>query len=141
MIIECFYCESKVDAKIIATHVSPGQLIDEDYGLFEPDFQVNLLECPSCQNTLIEGHYLDGSEDMTKLSRIWPMPEKEIDRNIPRSVRVSLEEARKSFKAKAYLACAVMCGRALEAICSEYKTKDKSLAGGTKELLERGIEI
>ena len=32
-----------------------------------------------------------------------------------------------------------MCGRVLEGICKEYKVKNKFLAGGMKELLEKRI--
>ena len=87
MIIECYYCESKVDAKIIATHISPGKLIDEEEGIFEPEFKVYLLECPSCHDTVIAGQYSEGSESMMTPFRLWPMPEKAFNYNIPRSVR------------------------------------------------------
>jgi hypothetical protein len=50
-----------------------------------------------------------------------------------------MEEANKCFKAGAYSACAVMCGRALEGICRHYKTKSEYLAGGLKELLDQGV--
>ncbi len=139
MIIECFYCEAKVDARIIASHVNSGEYVDETYDVFEPDHKVYLLACPSCERALIARQYVDGDEELTGASRIWPKPEVGINREIPRSVRISLEEARRCFKARAYHACAVMCGRVLEGISSEYKTKDRSLAGGLKELLDRGI--
>jgi len=71
--------------------------------------------------------------------RLWPEPKKYISWDLPNLVRVSLEEAYKCFKAKAYIACAVMCGRVLESICAEYKTRNKALAGGLKELLDKEI--
>jgi hypothetical protein len=45
----------------------------------------------------------------------------------------------KCFNAKAYSACAVMCGRALEALCKENGAKNWQLAKGIKELKEKGI--
>jgi hypothetical protein len=54
-------------------------------------------------------------------------------------VRVSLDEAERSFRASAYLASAVMCGRALEGICRHFNTKSAYLGGGLKELLDREI--
>jgi hypothetical protein len=37
------------------------------------------------------------------------------------------------------MACAVMCGRALEGVCRHFKTSSSYLAGGLKELLEKEI--
>jgi hypothetical protein len=48
-------------------------------------------------------------------------------------------EARKCFKAAAYTACAVMCGRAIEGICEHFGTKSKNLMGGLVELRDKGI--
>lgn len=43
------------------------------------------------------------------------------------------------FKARAYSACAVMCGRALEGICRHFETRSQYLGGGLKELRERSV--
>ena len=136
MIIECNCCESKVDGKIIAEHQS--------YSGDDPlVFKVSLLECPVCQNSILAGQELIlVSADRTewcRATRLWPQPERYLHWYIPELVRNSLEEARKCYKAKAYSACAVMCGRVLESICSEYKTKNEFLAGGLKELLNKQV--
>ena len=70
--------------------------------------------------------------------RLWPEPQKHYW-NLPPRVRGSLEEADLCLNAKAYDACAVMCGRAVEAICSHYEVKAKTLQKGLKELLEKGV--
>ena len=49
MIIECSYCEAKVDAQEIANHVE-----------FDPEndsspFRSTLLVCPSCKNSMLGG--------------------------------------------------------------------------------------
>ena len=54
-------------------------------------------------------------------------------------INMTMEEAEKCYKAKAYSASAVMCGKVLESICSKYNTKNKFLAGGLKELLDNQI--
>lgn len=136
MIIECAYCESKVDGKILMQHES----FDEN----EPfPYKVSLLECPVCKNTILGGQefFQVGPDqyEWSNASRLWPLPEKYLDWNLPDLVRNSLEEAKKCYKAKAYSACAVMCGRALESICSEYNTKNNFLGGGLKELLDSQI--
>jgi len=134
MIIECPYCESKVDAKVLADHESM-----EYYG----PVKVIFLECPVCKDSML-GHqdYIQtGPNDFVwdDAVRVWPSPEKYLSSDLPDIVRNSLEQAKKCFKVKAYDACAVMCGRVLEGIWTEYKTKNESLKGGLKELLDKQI--
>jgi hypothetical protein len=138
MIIECSYCEAKVDATIIAQHVDPP---DQQVG---PMFQVSLLVCPNCKNALVAGQDEstfgppnDGQwEDPV---RVWPRPIKYLSPAIPELVRSSLDEANMCYNARAYKACAVMCGQSLEGMCRHFKTKSKILAQGLKELLDQGI--
>src|SRR5690606_16424667 len=61
-------------------------------------------------------------------------PETEVDWEIPEIARNSLIEAKICFKAKAYSACAVMCGRAIEGVCKNHDPKTKTLAAGLKKL-------
>lgn len=138
MIIECSFCEAKVAGKVLFEHI---KLIDPD-GPFL--CKISLLECPSCENTLLGSQYNKGNTPIDKAewnpaTREWPKPKKYFDWQLPTIVRESLVEADKCYKAKAYIACAVMCGRALEGLCKEHKTKSKTLAGGLKELLNRNI--
>lgn len=136
MIIECPYCESKVDGKVIGEHVS----YDEE----DPfPFKAVLLECPVCKASLL------GCQELTEVgpdreewitgNRLWPEPRTSNMLLLPTNVGDSLEEAEKCYSAKAYSACAVMCGRSLEALCQNYKTKSKTIAGGLRELRERKI--
>lgn len=135
MIIECPYCESKVDAKVLAEHDS----FDENLG----PFKVTFLECPVCKDSMLAFQDMiqtgPNDADWDKPVRVWPGAEKILGGHLPDIVRNSLEQAKKCFKATAYDACAVMCGRVLEGICSEYKTKTKFLRGGLKELLDKQV--
>lgn len=133
MIIECSYCEARVDGKVLAHNEDP---MDED-GL--PPYRVSLLQCPTCHNSLLAGQYQVGKDIWDLPSRLWPSPQQHISTHIPSIVSISLEEANSCFKACAYSACAVMCGRALEGICRWYKTKSPYLAKGLGELRDRGI--
>jgi hypothetical protein len=136
MIIECPYCEAKVDGREIGDHTS----CDEENPY---PFKTILLECPICRSALVGCQELiqtgPNTEEWIPGQRLWPRPESYISRLIPEIVRISLEEANKCFKAKAYTACAVMSGCALEGICQHFQTKSKTLARGLEELLERGI--
>jgi hypothetical protein len=135
MIIECGHCNSKVDAKLLSKSSSmhPFENLPCEY-LF--------LQCPACKDILLAyreiGQIGANEYDWGSLSRLWP-PKKSPHWSLPESVRNSLIEANKCFTGQAYTACAVMCGRVLEAICAEHKIRSKFLAGGLKELLSKQI--
>lgn len=135
MIIECPNCESKVDA------IEKGEVesLDDDYGI---PTKVVLVECPICKSPILGDTDLIqvGREkwDWRDLTRVWPNPDNDIDGEIPDIARNSLLEARMCYKAKAYSACAVMSGRAIEGVCLHHSTKKKTLAGGLKELKDSG---
>ena len=135
-IIECPDCESKVSANVIAK---------KEYGPtdYHDPFRIYFLECPVCHRTMV-GHsdliQIEHNEwDFEDPSRLWPKQKKSLDWSIPTIVRKSIEEATKCYNAKAYAACAVMCGRSLEALCKEHGTKNWQLAKGIKELKDKGI--
>lgn len=136
MIIECPYCESLVDGRLIGEH--------ESYNIEDPyPFKVVLLECPKCKESLVGCQELiqtgPDEESWINGQRLWPEPPNFSSWVIPGIIRESLIEAEKCFKAKAYIACAVMCGRALEGVCKSHKTSSKTIASGLKELVDRKI--
>jgi len=136
MLIECHHCEARVDAKVL------GQV--ESY-LPEETFptRLTLLQCPVCHEGIVAGEEkVQTGEDRfewTPPVRVWPEPRQHVDWSIPPIVRVSLGEAEVCFRAKAYSACAVMCGRALEGIISHFQTKNNTLAAGLAELRDNKI--
>jgi hypothetical protein len=137
MIIECPYCEAKVDGKIIGEHVSYSE--DDPF-----PFKAVLLECPACKESLLGYKELiqvgfEQEEWVTGDNRLWPQPKNSNRWLLPEIVGDSLEEADKCYNARAYSACVVMCGRSLEGLCQHFETKSKTIAGGIKELLERKI--
>lgn len=138
MLIECSYCDSKVDAKILSKHIANNP----EWG---PDERTYFLECPSCRKALIgvqECYGYDPSveeEIWSDIIRVYPSPKRAMHNEIPEIVRCSMEEAEKCFKARAYTAAVVMSGRALEAICSYYNTSNKMLQKGLLELKEKEI--
>lgn len=134
MIIECSYCEAKVDAKIIAEHTDSPDPEDDPRS-----FRALLAECPRCKNCLLAGQLEGWEGGWDAPTRLWPSPEEDLSWHIPEIVRTSLEEAGLCFKIRAYAACAVMCGRSLEGICRHHSTKSPYLGEGLKELRERGI--
>jgi uncharacterized protein DUF4145 len=140
--VDCAECEATVKAEVLATHQT--KYFDESLMTNLPDSRVSLVICPSCDQALValemwkgEGEF--GGDLWSPPLRVWPRPPREMSSKIPHIVQVSLEEAQRCHRARAYTAGAVMCGRALEGICSNFKTKDRNLGKGLRELLDRGI--
>jgi hypothetical protein len=136
MITECPYCDSKVDCE------EKGH-VDIDLEHTGTPTKVVLLECKVCENALLgmsevvqTGH---DEWEWDTASRLWPAPETEVDWEIPEIARNSLIEAKICFKARAYSACAVMCGRAIEGVCKNHDPKTKTLAAGLKKLRDDRI--
>ncbi len=136
-LIDCPHCESKVLAKVVAQ----SQYYFSDW-METPEY-IFLLECPGCGSPVV-GHagmtQVDLNDyEIDPLSRVWPSPTKVAAWQIPESARVSMDEAARCFDARAYNACVVMCGRALEAICKDHGVTMKSLMSGLKELKQKGV--
>lgn len=131
MIVECPQCESKVDAGVLA-EAKGLEVLEEDVAL---PYVVSLVTCPSCKEPLL--HYRD---DTGAESRVWPPAETLPHWMLPPLVRDSLTEAQKCFKATAFIACAVMCGRALEAVGRHFKPGGNgNLGWNLRELKTAGI--
>lgn len=137
MIIECPYCESKVDG----VHKGEHESYDPTEDPFP--FKVVLLQCPVCNNSLLGGSDLIQvsweKHEWSDLVRLWPQQDSHIDRSIPDIVRNSLVEARLCYKARAYSASVVMSGRTLEAVCKHHNTSNRTLAKGLDELKAKGV--
>jgi Domain of unknown function (DUF4145) len=133
-VIHCNRCRARVQANLLAEREYPPTG-DED------PYKYVFAECTHCKGVLVGlSAWVDFVEDpgWTYPERQWPEPEDPLHRNIPRSVRNSLQEAQRCLSSQAYMATAVMCGRAVEALCQE-KTKAKSLADGLNKLREGKI--
>jgi hypothetical protein len=105
MLIECSYCKSQVDAKVIASHQE-----------FDPKndpwpYKISLTVCPSCNNSLIaiqESSDTDRGEKWGSATRAWPNPKRYIPWAVPSIVKSSLEEADRCINAGAYTAAVAM---------------------------------
>ncbi len=132
MLIECHVCKARVDGDVV------GHYEDTD---FIPT-RTYLLKCPSCGSALIAESYEEFANEKTSWSRpvrVYPQPKRLLGNDIPPIVRKSVEEVERCMQVGAYLAATAMCGRALEAICRHYGTKDTYLGAGLKELKDSGI--
>lgn len=136
MIIECPYCDSKVECDL------KGEIQAASDEVGAPTKAV-LVECKVCKAPLFGfTELIQTGEDTWEwdvVSREWPQKESDFDSGIPDIARVSLIEARLCFKAKAYSACAVMCGRTIEGVCKHHDPKVRTLAHGLKKLRDDGL--
>jgi hypothetical protein len=133
--IHCPYCEAQVQASVLGEKEYPP------YEDSEPT-KYQFVACSKCGTAMV-GHCEweqddEGGRGWGKLTRSWPQVDQQLHHNIPRIVRRSLEEARRCHSAKAFTACAVMVGRAIEGMCKD-KVKAKYLGEGLKKLKAQGI--
>ena len=135
MIIECAICEAKVDGKVIGE-------VETHYPEEGESSKIILLTCPVCKTAILGGSDLiqvDYNDyEWSRPNRLWPEPTEHLDFNIPQIVRRAIEDGKKCFQAKVYSATAVLCGKAIEAICVE-KTGEKTLYKGLLSLKNSNI--
>lgn len=135
VVIDCPNCETKVRASVLAKKEYP-----QDEGA---PYAHYFVECPGCSGTMVgvaEIVQVDYDEwDYEYPTRMWPNPKRTLDPSIPRTVRNSIDEAMLCLQVRAYSACAVMCGRALEALCKAHGEKQANLVRALNNLKEKGI--
>ena len=133
MLIECNLCKARVDAIEIG-------FVEFDGGFWRQ--RTYLLKCPACDNPLVgvcEDDFPEEENPWTELVRVYPKPPRPLSQTVPEPVQKSLREADKCLQIGAHIAAAAMAGRALEAVCRHYSTKDTYLGAGLKELKDKEI--
>lgn len=134
MLVECTVCEAVVDGQLIA-----------DYAHFDEESLVQIkysfLKCPKCAQPfiMIEVNHVDDNDGWDEPRRLYPPIERGISLAIPNSLRLAYSEAYTCFKAKAYIATAIMCRKTLEGIADENKITVRNLATALKEMKDKGI--
>jgi hypothetical protein len=143
MLIICSHCSARVNGE-------PQKLFPVYNGdkNIDSGYRVSLLACPACRAPIVGWeellHYQENdfgeNPDVTwsVAKRVWPNPESPLDPSIPKSVQVSLNEARSCLSGGNYTASVVMSGRALEAVARHLHVGGKAdrlmLAKGLEEL-------
>jgi len=123
--------EARMLAQVDAKDASSDQI--QNYGF---------LSCSRCGAPVVTERMAvvtSGEAAWSEPRRVWPEPEGQLSMELPAGVRQSLIEAMRCFRAEAYTACAVMCGKAIEAIGYTHSTRRRTLGPVLKELLERGV--
>lgn len=123
-----------------------GVLIDGDtlasFDFFDPEngppALYSFLECSSCHTPLVvvQENYGHGWDEPF---RLYPPKERQLSQAIPEPIRRAFGEARSCYKTHAYTAAAIMCRKALEAICSAHGANGNNLNIALKDLKEKGV--
>ena len=106
-----------------------------------PPERWTLLRCPRGHPLLVvqsdfgSAHRFDDDAPL----RAYPPQERALSREIPSPLREAHDEARKSFRAKAYKAAVVMCGRTLEGACQHQGVKERNLHRSLERMRDTGL--
>lgn len=142
----CPTCNLLVEAKVIARGfgeyrsgaVNPLDEVDTEY--HGDHYSVAL--CRRCNGPFLVREALFGVpgefETVTDEAVLYPVaPGPKLD-GLPDSIARSIEQAHRSYSASSYDACAVMCRRALEALCKTVSANGRDLARRLADLKESG---
>lgn len=142
----CPTCNILVEAKVIARGfgeyrsdaVNPLDEVDTEY--HGDHYSVAL--CRRCKGPFLVREALFGVpgefETVTDEAVLYPVaPGPKLD-GLPDSIARAIQQAHRSYSASSYDACAVMCRRALEALCKSLSANGRDLARRLADLKESG---
>lgn len=104
----------------------------------QPETLHHLAICPHCNSVLFLYEINFGGSDRV-LERLYPPEDLKLHWCIPQEVSAPFQEARVCFRAGAFVACALMCRKTIEALYKVLSVKARDLYGGIKELSEKGL--
>lgn len=141
MLVACAVCEATVDAKEV------GSVEAHNTDDFMDSVRYTLLSCPRCNQPVLVTQGMEMWEDGGKYEakwdenavRVFPNPDRRADSRLPPALRDCFQEALDCYRARLFQAAALMCRKTLEGLC-QLKGADKGgLAGGLRQLHEKGI--
>ena len=128
MILECTRCEAIVDAEELHSYV------DNDQG---PPGKWTFCKCPRCTLPLVtvQTDYGGGYDEP---ERVFPATTRRLGYSVPEPIREAFNEAAICYRAKAYVASAIMCRKTLEGLCDANGVKERSLSSSLRKLKDNG---
>jgi hypothetical protein len=136
--LACPHCDRTALATVHGIAIWDGWDKIADDSISDPT-EYALVQCSQCSQVSVQARQDFGGgfyEDSPSV--VYPAP-RELNWNIPLSLRGDFEEAQVCFTAKAYKATAVMVRRVLEGTCKENSVKERNLAESLKKLEEIGL--
>ena len=122
--MDCVHCNARVPAPVIAAYETEPSDDDREHIVY-------FLKCSLCGFPMVASTPADEPDDPPY--RMFPAQEGRLSSAVPSTIRSSHEEAWRCFKAKAYTAAAIMCGKSLESMCRAHKVKE------LEQLRESGV--
>lgn len=136
MLVDCPDCRAFVEARVDFERQWDGS------EPWEYPTTVYLVACLRCSRPLLLGDELyarEGNEDIRSgLFRLWPPPDKQLSSSVPEVIRDAFAEAQLCFRAKAYVAAAVMCRKVMESVTRVHGATSNNLLKALGELKEAG---
>ncbi|MBI4135125.1 DUF4145 domain-containing protein [Candidatus Uhrbacteria bacterium] len=136
LLVHCEQCEAIVDAAAIG-----------DYSIYQEPMDAPgryvFLKCKKCYSPILVFQEInwtdDGPEEWDSPTIIYPNNERNLGLSVPETIRRAYSEAAACFRAKAFTACAVMCRKVLEGVCSAHNAEGKNLSKKLDWLNEKGL--
>jgi uncharacterized membrane protein len=100
---------------------------------------VTLLECSRCRHLILVREEERWFDMWSNPETVYPCEGEAVNPELPERLQSILQEARRCYQAKAYTATAIVCRRAIEALCAEREVKTENLAAALKEMRDRGL--
>lgn len=136
--LDCPHCEARVAAQARAEYSAQTSGFPDGPPIHD---RYVVLSCPACEHPFLVSRTEEevGPDEWTAppWKVLFPGASLEL-RGVPDAIAHSYGEAVVCFRAGANTAAAVMCRRALEAICKDKGVAKRNLAANLKELQEQG---
>lgn len=101
-----------------------------------PDWRFSILLCDECHGPLV----MYGEDGISFDDPIWLYPAvDDLNRNVPKDLRVELAEAKRLALAGFDLAAILMCGRTLEGLAQLHGVNERNLMRSLRRLQEMGL--
>lgn len=142
----CPNCNIYVEAKVIA-HGDGGYQSSAINPLDEADSPYHVVSylialCRRCDNPFLIRKTIYGVpgdfETEVENTVLFPVSKLRDFEGLPRSIGRALDQAYRAFSTSSYEACALMCRRALEALCKTYSATGRNLSERVDNLKTKG---
>jgi hypothetical protein len=127
----CYSCQQPRTLIVTTVHELPDERPPEEY---------TFAYCSRCAKPAVfYREDMGDGFDKDVYYRVYPAQQRHIGYYLPDIVRQSYEEAVHCESATTSMACVVMVGRTLEAVCKEFGFSTRSVFEGLKSMYDKGV--
>ena len=137
----CRHCGTQSTSEILG---SKDFIETENDGrdLTGPEYRYRMVSCAACGDVslLVAMKLYSDDEDgiYDDDFAVYPAPPRSISSAVPANLQNAFAEARTCYQARAYIASAIMCRRALESLAIERGVTERNLARSLEKLRDQG---